>query len=665
MNPPVALLAPAQHQHEHAPATDHDHAHHHHHHHGPGHSCCAHHDSTESDLKRRLFFVFAAVICLAIGGWVRFSRPEQADLAALWSLLGAVLGALPIYRDTLAGLQSKASENTEFYMNQFMTLAVTACLVSGQYLTGGIVAVVLLVGHILEDRSMLGASEAINSLLNLSRSRARRLAGNDTEEEIDAESLAPGDRISVRPGDTIPADGRVQTGHSTVNQASITGESFPVEVAEGANVFAGTTNITGLLQIEVTRTGGQTVLGRVQQIVSEAQSTRAPIVRLTEEYARYYMPVVLLIAGAVLFFTHDLQRAISVIIVSIPCTFVMAGPTAMVAALASASRLGILIKSVRFFEAANDIDTIVFDKTGTLSTGELHVARIVPAGDRDANKLLLLVAALEQHSTHPVARALVKAARKIDLSLAEAANVKEEHGLGVTGNVGGENIQTGRRAWLKAQGIAGLPEDDLFPHFTAISVAVSGNYAGTLYLGDTLRDETTGLKQQLEDEGIEHFLMLTGDRPSVARETAARLGITEFQAECLPAQKREAIEQLKRAGHHVLVVGDGVNDAPALAAGHLSMAMGSLGSDVAIQTADIALMSSDLRRTAHFLSLSNQAFRIVNQNILCGLTFIGLTVVLSSAGYLPPIAAAFVHELGAFFVIFNSARLLRFEGKAS
>ncbi len=301
-------------------------------------------------------------------------------------MIGATLGALPIVRDTLAGLQSKASANTDFYMNQFMTLAVLVCIASGNYFTGGIVAVVLIVGHILEDRSMLGASEAIDSLMNLSRTRARRIV-EGREDEIDAERLGAGDRIRVRPGDIIPADGVVRVGHSSVNQASITGEAFPVEVGEGGTVFAGTTNLTGMMEVEVTRTGRQTVLGRVQDIVEEAQATRAPIVRLTEEYARYYMPFILLIAGAVLFFTHDVQRAISIIIVSIPCTFVMAGPTAMVAALASASRLGILIKSVRFFEAANEVDTVVFDKTGTLTSGELRLVKIEPAGAMDRDRL--------------------------------------------------------------------------------------------------------------------------------------------------------------------------------------------------------------------------------------------------------------------------------------
>ena len=662
--PPQTPVLPKPHDHhhehchdEHCPDHDHDH------HHGQSHAHCAHHDSSESGLKQRLLLVIAAAICLAIGGGIRFFRPEQQELSALWSMVGAILGALPILRDTFAGLQSKAAENSEFYMNQFISLAVVACLASGYYVTAGIVAIILMVGHILEDRSMMGASEAINSLLDLSRTHARRLTSTETEEEVDAERLVPGDRIRVRPGDTIPADGLVQKGISAVNQANITGESFPVEIREGNTVFAGTVNLTGLMQIEVTKAGGNTVLGRVQKIVEEAQATRAPIVRLTEEYARYYMPVILLIAGAVLFFTHDFQRAISVIIVSIPCTFVMAGPTAMVAALAAASRLGILVKSVRFFEASSEIDTVVFDKTGTLTSGRLRIVQVETCEGIAKERLLAFASALEKHSTHPIARAIVQATSESTPRLPEPTLLQEEPGLGVSGMVGEEMVHVGRSSWLAGKDIAGTLPHDAYPQFTAIAVAVAGQYAGTIYLSDTLRPETNGLKASLEAEGIDHFIMLTGDRESVAQDIAAQVGFTEFQAACLPAQKQAEVERLKRHGRVVLMVGDGVNDAPALAAGNLSMAMGALGSDVAIQTADIALMSSDLRRVAQFLILSRRTLGIVNQNMLCGFLFIAISVFLSGAGYIPPIAAAFLHEFGAFFVIFNSARLLKFEGR--
>jgi Zn2+/Cd2+-exporting ATPase len=622
------------------------------------------HDHSESGMKWRLTLVLFGGVCLILSRILRWLRPAQNDLAVAWSMLGAVITALPIFRDALLGFRSKAFANTEFYMNQFITLAIVACFVTQQYVVGGVVAIILLLGHILEDRSMLGTNEAINSLLHLSRVSARRVR-NGSEEEVDAESLGEGEIVRVRPGDTMPADGLVLNGFSTVNQATITGESLPVEVETGATVFAGTSNLTGLIEVKVTKTGTKTVLGRVKEIVEEAQQTRAPIVRLTEEYARYYMPLILLIAGFVLFFTKDVQRAISVIVVSIPCTFVLAGPSAMVAALAAASRMGILVKSVRFFEVANDIDTVVFDKTGTLTTGELRVAAIAPYDGMAENELLALVAAVEQHSTHPIARAVVLAAQDRQLQIADAEDVQEEHGHGLLARVGQLDVVVGRGTWLKAQAIDIPKKDKNFDDLSALHIGVNRKLAGIIYLSDTVRAEAKGVSADLREGGVDHLMMLTGDRRTVAESIAEHLGMTEFEADCLPEQKQGAVHKLKTDGRKVMVVGDGVNDAPALAAGDLSVAMGALGSDVAIQTADIALMASDLRRVPHFLALSDKTLQIINQNMLCGFVFIAFAIVLSGVGLIPPIAAAFIHEFGAFFVIFNSARLLRFEGKSA
>lgn len=623
------------------------------------------HEHHESELREHLFFVFGAAVCLIIGAALGWLRPDQAEVAAFWNMAGAILSAIPIILETLEGARSKAAENSEFYVNQFISLAVLACFVTGQYVTGGLVAIILMVGHVFEDRSMLGVNEAINSLMNLSRGRARRVRADGTEEEIDSELLREGDLIRLRPGDTIPADGTVHAGHSSINQANITGESLPVEVDKKSQVFAGTTNLTGMIEVVVNKVGGDTVLGRVKKIVEEAQTTRAPIVRLTEEYAQYYMPLILLIAGFVLFFTHDFQRSISVIIVSIPCAFILAGPTAMVAALASASRMGILVKSVLYFEAANDIDAVVFDKTGTLTTGRLQVVRIDAHDSMAKDNLMALAAAIESHSTHPTAQAIVHSARNSQLVIPEAADITEEHGLGVTGRIGAQHVHVGRHSWLRDQEIALNEEDELFPHYSTILVAADRKHVGTIYLSDTIRNEALDVHSQLSDAGVERFVMLTGDRHGVAEAIASKIGFSEFKADCLPEQKLRAVEELKMEGHNVLVVGDGVNDAPALAAGNLSIAMGALGSDVAIQTADIALMSNDLTRVSQFIHLSRKTLRVINQNILCGFLFSSISIVLSSAGYISPTAACFIHEFGAFFVIFNSARLLKFDGSKS
>jgi Cd2+/Zn2+-exporting ATPase len=651
------------HSHGHSAHPGDNHAPSHDHHHGG--ACCGH-DHSEGSLRARLIFVFSGGVLLLLSGLLLWWRADQPDVAHLCSMAGAIVASIPIFRDAIRGLMARDTQNTEFYMNQFITLAVLACFAIGQYFTAGVIAIILVLGHVVEDRSLLGASEAIQGLLKLSRVSARRVR-QGVEETVDAEALAEGDIVRLRPGDTIPADGRVVSGWSMVNQATITGESMPVEVRDGVNVFAGTSNLTGSVEMEVTRTGDRTVIGRVKHIVEEAQETRAPIVRLTEEYARYYAPLILLIAGFTLFFTRDATRAISVIVVSIPCAFLLAGPSAMVAALASASRLGILVKSVRFFEAANDIDTVVFDKTGTLTTGQLKVAEICVQDGWSENEMLALAAATGRHSTHPVARAVLEAAGARGLEIAEATDMREQHGCGVLAKVGGREVIAGRAAWLQEHRVV-MPQENghgARSDLSALHVAVDGAFAGVILLSDTVREEASRVSHALREEGVERFVMLTGDRRSAAESIATALGIDEFEAECLPEQKLQSVYKLKSEGHKVMVVGDGVNDAPALAAGNLSVVMGALGSDVAIQTADIALMASDLARLPQFLALSHQTLRIINQNMLCGFLFIIAAIVLSSIGVISPIAAAFVHECGALFVVFNSARLLRFDGQPS
>ncbi|HUJ09731.1 MAG TPA: cation-translocating P-type ATPase [Verrucomicrobiae bacterium] len=620
--------------------------------------CCHHGD--DSNLRLRLSLVLFGALCLGVDGLIRLARPDQHDVAAVWAMIGTAIVALPVLWDSIVGLKSEGFAATKFYMDQFITLAVVACFAIGQYVTGGLVAIILVVGQVLEERTMLGAQEALDRLATLAKVRARRLL-NGVEEEVDSDQLASGDRVRVRPGDTVPADGRVISGHSTINQATITGESVPVEVEDGDEVFAGTSNLTGSIEVEVTKTGDQTVLGHVRHIVEEAQTSRAPIMRLTEEYARYYTPLILIIAGFVLFFTRDATRAISVIIVSIPCAFVLASPAAMIAALACSSRLGILIKSVRFLEQAASIDTVVFDKTGTLTTGQLLVERIQPTGGLSEQELLMLAASVESHSSHPVARALVAEAQNRKLALTEATAVEEAHGHGVAAQLDKRKVLLGRASWLAAQGVSVSLNPREAHNLSVLHLAVNGELAGAIYLSDSVRAEAGDTATHLGRLGIKRLIMLTGDRQNVAEAVAANLGITEVRAECLPQHKLEVVNELKHEGRRVLVIGDGINDAPALAAGDLGVAMGALGSDVAIQTADAALMTEDIGRLPVLLALSRRTLQIIHMNLLAGLVFVVLAIIASSLGWVTPIVAAFIHEFGAFFVLLNSARLLRFE----
>jgi len=615
-------------------------------------------DSSRGALARRLVVLCIGTILLIAAALLLLLRPGQDQVAAMFGMGAMIVLGAPVVWDAITSLRVHGFEATRFYMDQFIALALAACFAAGQYFTGSIVALVLIIGELLEERSMLGVQQAIRDLVGLTRVFARRLVDGG-EERVDATDLKAGDVVRVLPGDVIPADGSVVRGASAVNQASVTGESLPVEVEENVEVYAGTTNLTGSIDVEVQRAGDSTLIGRVAHIVLEAQQSRAPIIRVTEKYAQYYTPLVLLLAGAVLFFTGEIERAISVIIVSIPCAFVLAGPSTMIAALATASRLGILVKSVRFFETASHIDTVVFDKTGTLTEGQPALSELHPANGFSETDALALAAAVEAHSNHPLARALVAEATSRGIEVPVASELREDAGHGVTGRVGGALVRVGRRNWLSGQGVA-IDEEHSHDGST-LAVAIDDRLAATVFFRDNLRDEARTIGQRLSDLGVKRFLMVTGDRAAVAEPIAREVGFHEVRADCLPEQKLEIVQQLKAEGHHVAVVGDGINDAPALAAGDLSVAMGAIGSDLAIQTADVALMNNDLHRLPSLVRISRRAIQLVNQNLLLGLVFITAAIILSSMGWISPIVAAFLHEISAFLVIFNGARLLRFE----
>ncbi|MDD2708392.1 MAG: cation-translocating P-type ATPase [Verrucomicrobiae bacterium] len=620
------------------------------------------HDEHHDHPRWKLMILLTGAGLLLLSGGSRLFRPSQAEVSAFFAMASAAVVGAPLLYEAFRGFRNEEMISTRIFMNQLIALAVTACFASGQYVAGALTGLVLICGHLLEDRGMLGVKEALDSLLRLSKAGVRRITPNG-EELVDAESLRVGDRVRLRPGDGIPADGRVIAGVSTLNQAPITGEFLPVEVEPGATIYAGAVNLTGMIEMEVTWVGGETILGRVRRIIGEAQASRAPVMRLLDEYARYYAPLVLILSGFVLFFTRDINRAIAVVIVSMPCAFVLAGPAAMIAALACASRLGLLVKSVRFFEEAAHVDTVVFDKTGTLTSGKLKVVRVVPSPGFDEAGLLRLAAGVEFHSTHPVARAIIEEAKNRGVNIPDSNDVHEEHGRGIRARIDRRQALAGRQSWVEAQTGLSLPEPADAAGFSVVQVILDGRPAGYLCLGDTLRPEAPLTIATLRELGVDQIIMVTGDRQAAADAIARELTLSGNRAECLPEDKFHAVEELKKQGRQVMVVGDGVNDAPALAAGNLGVAMGAFGSEVAIKQADIALMNNDLRRLPALMALSREAMRIINQNILCGVVFIVIAVFFSAIGWIGPLAAALIHEASAFFVILNGARLLRFDDK--
>lgn len=587
-------------------------------------------------------------------------RNPHSDAIAL---IGAVLLGLPLVWRSMQHLY-----RGESHMDELVAMAVISAIALEQYQMAGIVAFFMIIANLIETRTALGARASIALLLKLTPQEAQRITESGGEELVAAKNLKTGDTIRVRPGDNIAADGEVVHGESSVNQANVTGESLAVDKVIGDEVFGGTTNLTGALDIRVTKVGADTTLGRVQSLILDAEKTKIPLMRLIDRYAGWYTPTILMLAAIVLFFSEDknegMTRAIAMLVAGCPCALVLATPTAMVAALSCAARLGILIKNVVNLESARTLTAVVLDKTGTLTTGELSVTQMKPAKGVEGADLLFAAASAEQMSKHPAAKALASIARDAKLTLTKPSKFEEVSGRGVIAKVGKSEIMVGRSTWLKDQGAdMSLLSDPDYQEAEGLSMlyVVRGKRClGWIGLEDKTRPEAREAIDELRALGIKSLTMVTGDKWSVARRVAAELGCSEVQAEVLPEEKLRLVDELKERGHSVCVVGDGVNDAPALAAGNLGIAMGAAGSDIAINSASVALLSSDLRRIPFLIRLSRQTTRVISQNLVFGVLFILVVMPLSASGAITAVPAALLHTVASAFVIFNSARLVRF-----
>jgi Cd2+/Zn2+-exporting ATPase len=597
---------------------------------------------------------------LAQISWMSWLYGSRSDVSEMVAMVGAILLGLPLVVHAVKGIL-----HGHMHMDELVALAVIAAFANGDYVEAGTVAFIMMISELLETRTALGARASIESLIKLTPTTAHLIASDGSETEVKVSSLKPGDVVRVRPGDNIPADGEIQEGISTVNEATITGESLPVDKVNGMQVFAGTTNLTGVMDIAVTKAGDDTTLGKVQQLIVAAEQTQLPIMRMIDQYIKWYIPTILMIAGIVYFFTEDINKPIGILVISCPCALIMATPTAMVAALSAAARLGILIKNVSLLEVAGKITAMVFDKTGTLTTGQLYVTKLEPATDVEPARMLTLAASAEQMSKHPAARAVISLAREANITFTQAEKFEEAPGKGVFAEVDNTKVMVGRESFLKENGvdISGISDPSLHEEqgFSTLYLAADGVCLGWIGLQDKSRPEAQqAVKELFDDCDLRRITMLTGDRSEVANRVSAELGCTDFKAHCLPQDKLAVVEKIREDGHLVAVVGDGINDAPALAAGDLGIAMGAAGSDVAINSASIALMSNDLRRLPFLIHLSRKTRTVINQNMLFGILFIVVGIITITMVEVPLIMAAFLHLVGAVAVIFNSARLVRF-----
>lgn len=610
---------------------------------------------------------------LCVGLWQKYYGPAGLrDVADFVIMIAAFIVSLPVFYIALKGLFSRNATNTVM-TEQLVALATLAAMANHDFLTATLIPIIMNLSHFLEERSILGAQSAIEGLRRLHSRTALLVLPDGSEKEIPTNELKVSDVCMVRPGDVIPADGDVVQGDSTVDQSSITGESVPVDMKTGCAVFAGTVNLTGVLQIKITKTGDLTALGRVVELLRGAEQSKTPIMKLIEKYAVYYVPVILAIAGIVLFLYRDIGRAVAVLVVGCPGALILAGPTAMVAALAAASRLGILIKNTRFLEQMADIDTCILDKTGTVTLGALQLTEVRPTNEDVAKewseeKLLGEAMRMASASRHPASRAIVAAAESAGMKVKiESGKVSEISGKGVLLEESTETWFLGRYEWLQDEGFQLPAAPDFLGSLVWLGHKVQLDDNQTLVealccfmLADRPRPEARQALAELRKLGIDREIMLTGDRRQVAAQIGNDMGMDKIIAEVLPEQKLEVVAAEKAKGRIVMMVGDGVNDAPALASGNVGVALGAVASDIALQSADVALLTNDLRRLPQTVLLARKTQWTIHVNILIGAGISILFVTLASMGYINALMGAILHNVGEIFVLANSARLLQF-----
>lgn len=519
----------------------------------------------------------------------------------------------------------------------------------------------MIFGHVLEERSVLGSQEAIAALGQLTRSRARLINADGQVHEVDNASLNPGDQVEVRAGDRVPADGRIIEGQASLDTAPITGESIPQEVTTGMDIHGGSINLDGLLRVEITRVGDDSTLGKVIALMQRAEQAKPPITRLLERHAGRYLVLVLLIAAATWFVTKDAQAMLAVLVAACPCALVLSAPATAVAGIAVAARHGILIRGSAFLEELADLSSLVIDKTGTLTYGKLRLRSVVGLSSTLSQAdIINLAASLGAASSHPVSRALA-ALVPHDHHL-PLLDVHERQGFGVVAHTAEGKAALGRPELFDELGmtVPPVPEHD----GPIAGLAQNGQFLGWLLLADNVRAESAEAMQQLRELGLERQLLLSGDCTRVAESIAAQVGITRVVSEALPEEKLRQVNHELQVGFRPLVVGDGINDALALKAGVVGVAMGAGGADIALAAADIVLINGDLRRLGTCIRLSRLCRRTLQVNVLIGLGWTLAIVGAAAFGLLGAagaMVAALLHNFSTLLVLSNSGRLLRYD----
>lgn len=609
--------------------------------------------------KDIIFLVIAGIgVLLSLIDWYPFGF----DTA--W--IAIVLCGIPITLEAVIGL----IRDHDITADVLVALALWASVYIGETFAAGEVAFIMQLGGLLEELTVARARAGIEKLVQLTPRTARVLLADGTEKVIDAAEVKVGDRLLVKPGETIAVDGKITKGQTSVNQAVMTGESLPVDKGVGEEVYSGTVNQFGAFEMEATKVGEDSSIQRMIRLVQSADAGKAKIVNLADRWAVWIVIGAATIAALAYLFTQDIIRSVTVLVVFCPCALVLATPTAIMAGIGNVTKHGFLVREGDALERLSHVNRMMFDKTGTLTYGMPEVTHLIPAEGVNTAALLSYTAAVEGSSEHPLGKAIVRRAKKEKQEALKADNFVMIPGQGVSGTIEGHQVMAGNPKMLHSQRItfssAAKAEAARFlaKGSTVIYTAIDGKYAGMLVLADTLRKESRAMIRGLQQMQVTPTL-LTGDNDRAAGAIASQVGIAEYHASCMPEDKIRYIQDYQKKGDRVCMIGDGINDAPSLKTADIGIAMGGVGSDIAVDAADIVLVDDDVKELPHLFALSRHMMKVIKANLTFSMVLNFVAVTLAVLGILNPVWGALVHNAGSVFVIVNSSFLLTWKKKTA
>ena len=606
-------------------------------------------DREKQKFQKNIISLLGALVCLAAAFIYGLIFPQQKIISSFIYLLGVIVIGLPVFAAAVKGL---ISHNMKDSMEILVSIAMIISVLNGDFFLAVIIPVICTFVHFLEEKSIMGGRDAIEGLKKMQADNAVLLKDGE-ELEVSAKELKRGDIIIIRPGMSFPVDGEVVFGISSVDQKSLTGESVPKTVTVNDSVFAGTLNINGSIQVIVKNEYSDTSFQKIVKLLEESERITIPQTKIVDKFMFYYIPIVLCTALLVWLFTENITRAIAILVASCPCGHLLISSAPMIAVLGAAAKRGILIKNSKFVQYLGETNYVVFDKTGTITNGMLEASNFYLEKAAGFDELIEAAASAAHASLHPVSKSILALCENKTFS--RDYIIKENIGKGLEAKNGNDEIIMGSRSWLCSLGfnITEKYEDS----GTCNWVIKNGEILGCIVFKDTPREDAAEIVRELKNIGVEKTCLLTGDRFQSAQKIQNATGIDEMKCSLLPEQKLEHVEQMMKE-HTVTVIGDGINDALALSKAHVGIAMGAMGSDTAIQSADIALMNNNLANIPYAVRLSQKTKSIIYQNIVLAFSVSAVMIFLAGAGIVTPIAGALLHNIGAFFILFNSGRIL-------